>query len=274
MIGLWEASMADAVVVCIGINSLFEGEQGDAMLNPYGGDRMKIELPANQVEYVKKMRAKIKNKPLIVVVTGGSAIALGEVAEMADAILFAWYPGEEGGNAVADIIFGNISPSGRLPVTFYKSTSDLPPFEDYNMDGRTYKYFKGEPLYPFGYGLSYSDFSYSGLKLNNKKYENNDTITLSVGLKNEGPADGEEVIQIYARKASPAEDDPAKVLVSFKRMFLKKGESGKVELKIPVKSFARWNSEKYEYVTIPGKYFIGAGKNSGEILKEAEIIVN
>ena len=274
MIGFWEAGMADAVVVCIGINSLFEGEQGDAMLNPDGGDRMKIELPSNQVEYVKKMRKKIGNKPLIVVVTGGSAIALGEVARIADAILFAWYPGEEGGNAVADIIFGNVSPSGKLPVTFYKSTSDLPPFEDYNMDGRTYKYFKGEPLYPFGFGLSYSGFSYSGLKPDKNEYGNNDTITLSVSLKNEGRADGEEVIQIYAGKENPGEDDPVKLLVGFKRLFLKKGESGSIELKIPVKSFARWNSEKHEYITVPGKYFIGAAKSSADILKESEIVVN
>ena len=273
MLGFWEASMADAVIVCIGINSLFEGEQGDAMLNPDGGDRRKIELPANQVEYVKKMRKRIGNKPLIAVVTGGSAIALGEVAEIADAILFAWYPGEEGGNAVADIIFGNISPSGRLPVTFYKSTSDLPPFEDYSMDGRTYKYFKGEPLYPFGFGLSYSGFSCTEMKTDKEEYGNDDTITISAGLLNEGGSDGEEVIQVYVRNVSPAEDDPIKVLAGFDRLFLKKGESGKIELKIPVKSFARWNSEKHEYITVPGNYFIGTAKNAAEILKEAEIVI-
>ncbi len=273
MTGFWQANRADATVVCIGINSLFEGEQGDAMLNPDGGDRMKIELPANQIEYVKKMRKKINDKPLIVVVTGGSAIALGEVADLADAILFAWYPGEEGGNAVADIIFGNVSPSGRLPVTFYKSTDDLPLFEDYNMDGRTYKYFNGEPLYPFGYGLSYSDFSYTKIASDRKRYSNEDTIVIVVSAKNTGNMDGEEVIQIYARKATPGKDDPIKVLVGFKRLFLKKGESGKVELKIPVKTFARWDIEKQKYLVRPGKYFISAGKNSAEILQEVETIV-
>jgi beta-glucosidase len=192
---------------------------------------------------------------------------------MADAILFAWYPGEEGGNAVADIIFGNISPSGRLPVTFYKSTSDLPPFEDYSMDGRTYKYFKGEPLYPFGFGLSYSGFSCTEMKTDKEEYGNDDTITISAGLLNEGGSDGEEVIQVYVRNVSPAEDDPIKVLAGFDRLFLKKGESGKIELKIPVKSFARWNSEKHEYITVPGNYFIGTAKNSAEILKEAEIVI-
>ncbi len=273
MRGFWEAGMADAVVVCIGINSLFEGEEGDAMLNPYGGDRKKIELPPNQVKYVKKMRAMIKNKPLIVVVTGGSAIALGEVEDLADAILFVWYPGEEGGSAVADIIFGNINPSGRLPVTFYKSTSDLPPFEDYSMEGRTYKYFRGEPLYPFGYGLSYSAFSFDGINTAKNIYANADTITLSVKLSNKGPMDGEEVIQVYARKANPAPDDPVEVLAGFKRAFLRKNSQETVEMKIPVKSFARWNSEKQEYITPAGRYFIGAGKNSAEILQEVEILV-
>ncbi len=274
MTGFWEAGMADAVVVCIGINSLFEGEQGDAMLNPNGGDRKRIELPGNQMEYVRKMRKKIGKKPMIVVVTGGSAIALGEVADLADAILFAWYPGEEGGNAVADIIFGNVSPSGKLPVTFYKSTDDLPPFEDYNMDGRTYKYFRGEPLYPFGYGLSYSDFKLTGLSVSEKRLSSYDTISLSVELVNKGGFDGEEVIEVYARKANPSVDDPIRVLVGFKRLYLKKGETGKIDLNIPVKSFARWNSTKQAYITLPGKYFIEAGKSSGEILKEAEIVVD
>lgn len=210
---------------------------------------------------------------MIVVVTGGSAIALGEVADLADAILFVWYPGEEGGNAVADIIFGNVSPTGKLPVTFYKSTKDLPPFEDYDMDGRTYKYFRGEPLYPFGFGLSYSDFSYESLSVDKKELANDDTIHVSVEISNKS-RDGEEVIQVYVRKAAPGKDDPEKVLVGFKRLFLKEDEAGNVEFNIPVSSFARWNSDKQKYITASGKYFIGLGKSSAEIMKESEIVIN
>lgn len=273
MRGLWEAGMADVVVVCIGINSLYEGEEGDAMLNPNGGDRSKIELPENQINYVKKMRRRIKQKPLIVVVTGGSAIALGEVAELADAILFAWYPGEEGGNAVADVIFGNVSPSGKLPVTFYRSTDDLPPFGDYNMEGRTYKYFREKTLYPFGYGLSYSDFKTEKLSVQKYDYVNNDTINITVELENQGTMDGEEVVEIFVRNKYPEKDDPIKVLAGFERLFLKKGQQGKVNFKIPVKRFARWDSQKHDYITKPGEYIIEVGKSSADIMETTGIAV-
>ncbi len=139
---------------------------------------------------------------------------------MADAILFAWYPGEQGGNAVADIIFGNVNPSGRLPVTFYKSTTDLPDFEDYSMDGRTYKYFHGEPLYPFGYGLSFTQFQYSNLEVN----IDGERIIASLSIKNSGSFDGDEVVQVYARKMDPKFWRPIKQLVGFNRISLKKGE--------------------------------------------------
>ena len=271
MRGLWEAGLADVVVVCLGINSLYEGEEGDAMLNPNGGDRSRIELPENQITFVKKMRQRIKDKPMIVVVTGGSAIALGEAADLADAVLYAWYPGEEGGNAVADVIFGNVSPSGKLPVTFYRSTDDLPPFGDYNMQGRTYKYFRGKPLYPFGYGLSYSDFIIKKLSVQKTDLNNNDTIRMTVEVENRGTMDGEEVIEIYVRNEHPVKDDPARVLAGFKRLFLEKGGSGKMEFQIPVKRFARWDIPRRDYITRPGKYIVETGKSAADIMWITEI---
>ncbi len=258
--GFWQASRADAVVICVGINSLFEGEEGDAMLNPYGGDRMTIELPHNQVKYVQMVREHIKDKPIIVVITGGSAMAIPEIDELADAILFAWYPGEQGGNAVADIIFGNVNPSGRLPVTFYTSTTDLPDFEDYNMEERTYKYFHGETLYPFGYGLSYSEFEYSDLKISVE----GEKIIASLSIQNSGENDGDEVVQVYARKIDPKYWRPIKQLIGFKRISLNKGEQKSITLDIDKKQFRYWNSGQQKYMVEPGEYEIMVGRSSDD----------
>ena len=259
--GFWQAARADAVVVCIGINSLFEGEEGDAMLNPNGGDRKDIGLPHNQVKYVRMLKNKIKDKPLIVVITGGSALAIPEIDEMADAILFAWYPGEQGGNALAGILFGDVDPSGRLPVTFYRSINDLPGFENYNMDGRTYRYFKGEPLYPFGYGLSYSEFEYSGLQAD----AGNDQISLHLKIKNTGDFNGDEVVQVYARKINPQFWRPVKQLVGFKRIFLKCGEEKTISIQIDKKQLQYWDAENKHYEVEKGEYEFQVGSSSSNI---------
>ncbi len=270
--GMWMTNNADAVIACVGITPLFEGEEGDALLNPNGGDRKKIELPANQIEYIRRLKKKLKNdQKLIVVVTGGSAIALGEVTDLADAILFAWYPGEQGGNAVADIIFGNINPSGKLPVTFYQSTDDLPPFEDYSMKNRTYRFFRGRPLYPFGYGLSYTSFAFSDLKIAKNSWKQDDVISLTLKVSNTGNKDGEEVVQVYVRKADARPDDPIRSLAGFKRIFIKKGETGIVELEIPVSTFARWNIENQKYETPFGEYMLEIGRSAGNILLKEKL---
>jgi len=259
--GQWQANRAEAVVVCLGINYLYEGEEGDAMLNTNGGDRLKIELPDNQLQYVKMMREKIGDKPLIVLVTGGSAMAIPEIDELADAILFAWYPGEQGGNALADILFGDVNPSGRLPVTFYKSTDDLPPFEEYSMKGRTYKYFDGEALYPFGYGLSYSTFEYSDLYVN----QNADKFELTVNIHNSSELAGEEVVQVYAKQIDPNVSQPIKKLIGFKRVNLKKGESKAIEIIIDSVWLKYWDVEKQEYLIEKGEYEIQVGSSSEDI---------
>jgi len=259
--GFWQAGRVDAVVVCLGINSLYEGEQGDAMLNPHGGDRLEIELPNNQIKYLKKVKESINDKPLIVVVTGGSAIAIPEIDEMADAVLFAWYPGEQGGSALADILFGDVNPSGRLPVTFYKSTNDLPPLENYSMEGRTYKYFRGEPLYPFGYGLSFSEFTYSDMMLKTK----DNKIELVVNIKNDGAWDGDEVIQVYARKKESQNWGQIKQLVGFKRVSLNQDEEKTVSIMIDKKQLQYWDVNQQKYKVEPGEYELQVGSSSDDI---------
>ena len=162
------AQSADFAIVCAGLSSFLEGEEGESLLSPQNGDRESISLPESQINYIKELA--IHGVKIVLVVTGGSPIALGEVEDMVDAILFVWYPGMEGGRAVADVLFGDVSPAGKLPLTFPKSLDQLPAFDDYSMKGRTYRYMTEEPLYPFGFGLSYSRFEYSDLKLDKTRY--------------------------------------------------------------------------------------------------------
>ena len=157
--GIWASQNSDLTIAVIGLTPLLEGEEGDAFLSASGGDKSTLSLPAAHIVFLKKLRAA-SAKPLVVVVTAGSAVDIAAITPYADAVILAWYPGEQGGTALADILFGDVSPSGRLPVTFYQSLSDLPPYADYNMKGRTYRYFNGPVQYPFGYGLSYTSFDY------------------------------------------------------------------------------------------------------------------
>jgi len=157
-----EARQSDVVIACIGISSHVEGEEGDAYASDFAGDKRDLSIPADQIEYLRKLKSR--GTPLVTVVTGGSPLDLSEVHELSDAVLFAWYPGEEGGNAIASLIFGDRSPAGRLPVTFPKSVDQLPPFDEYAMAGRTYRYMREEPMYPFGFGLTYSDLRYESLE--------------------------------------------------------------------------------------------------------------
>ncbi len=157
-----EAKAADACIAVMGISSLLEGEEGESIASPDKGDRLDLNMPANQVAFLKTIKEN-NNNPLIVVITGGSPMTIPEVEELADAILWIWYPGQEGGNAVADVIFGNKVPSGKLPLTFPESVDQLPAYEDYSMVERTYRYMSAKPLYPFGYGLSYTDFRFNDL---------------------------------------------------------------------------------------------------------------
>lgn len=190
-----EASEAEITIACMGISQKIEGEEGEAIASPTFGDRAYIELPPHQIEYIKLLREKAGDGKLVVVISGGSAIAIPEIYKLADAVIYTWYPGEQGGLALADILFGNVNPSGKLPVTVPYKTADLPFFEDYNMEGRTYRYLETPPLFPFGFGLSYSTFEYSYLELEDLK----DTIKGSFRITNTNDQTGMETFQVYTK---------------------------------------------------------------------------
>jgi beta-glucosidase len=239
------------------------------MLNPDGGDRLDIRLPESQREFLKLMREKVPETPIVAVVTGGSAIALQDVLEAADAVLFAWYPGEQGGRALADILFGDANPSGKLPVTFYKSVEDLPPFEDYSMDNRTYKYFEGEPLFPFGYGLGYSEIVYKEAGFSKEDSKTGELIHFELTLQNTGEYHGEEVVMVYASRAIQPFDDDAvwpsdeKHLVAFQRIQLAAGETKTVSFSIDLMNMFQWDAESHHYYVEKGNYTLLTAPTEG-----------
>lgn len=190
---------ADVIIFAGGISPNLEGEEMGVELPGFkGGDRTNIELPQVQKKMIKALKAL--GKPVIFVVCTGSAIALPEEDNLVDAIINAWYPGQAGGTAIADVLFGDYNPAGRLPITFYASTEDLPDFEDYDMYDRTYRYFEGTPLYHFGHGLSYTKFNYGDAQLSSKTLKKNGkTVTLTIPVSNVGNYDGEEVVQLYIK---------------------------------------------------------------------------
>jgi beta-glucosidase len=212
------ARKADIVIAVVGLNSQLEGEESDSS-DPgfFGGDRLDLELPRPQQELLESLPAT--GKPLIVVLTNGSALAVNWAQQHASAILEAWYPGEEGGTAVADVLSGDFNPAGRLPVTFYKSVAQLPPFGSYSMNGRTYRYFTEQPLYPFGYGLSFSSFSYTDAKVSQPQVAADGSVTVSVHVANTGSVSGDEVVQLYLSHPN-VEGAPIRSLAGFQRIHL------------------------------------------------------
>jgi beta-glucosidase len=248
-VGMAEA--ADVVIACFGLDNAMEGEEGESVASEAKGDRTNIELPQWQIDYLKALHDR--GTPIVLVLTGGAPIAFPP--EVADAILFAWYPGEEGGNAVADTIFGKSVPGGHLPVTFPKKTEDLPPYEDYAMKGRTYRYMEKEPLFPFGFGLSYTTFAFKGLECSSKEITADGSLTLSVDVQNTGKFDGDEVVQVYIAKKNRSEDDPACTLRAFNRVHIKQGVSERLTFKLDSSAFETVNSEG-ENVLVPGSYIV------------------
>jgi len=214
---------ADVTIACVGISPMMEGEEGSSLLTPNNGDRDAITLPDSQLNYIKNLA--IHGARIVLVVTGGSPIALGEIEDMVEAIVFVWYPGMEGGKAVADVLFGDVSPVGKLPLTFPKSLGQLPPFEDYSMDGRTYRYMATEPLFPFGFGLSYTQFEYSDLALEKAEIGAGESLTFSASVKNTGERTATEVVQYYLSDLEASTKVPLHHLVGFERAMLEPGES-------------------------------------------------
>jgi beta-glucosidase len=214
------ARESDATLLFVGLNSNLEGEESKLEIPGFaGGDRTNLQLPSAQQKLVRALFET--GKPVIVVLVNGSALAISSARERAAAILEAWYPGQEGGTAIAKVIAGDYNPAGRLPVTFYQSVDQLPPFDDYSMKNRTYRYFMGTPLYPFGYGLSYSDFHYSGFALTG--------ANISARVTNTSSRDGDEVVQLYESSA----DVPHPELHGFERIHLKAGETQTVTFPRP-----------------------------------------
>jgi beta-glucosidase len=260
------AKAADVVIYVGGINSQMEGEEmarANSLVGFNGGDRTQIELPSVQEDLLKVLYAT--GKPVIFVNCSGSAIAMPWEAKNLSAIVQAWYPGEQGGRAVGEVLFGDYNPAGRLPVTFYKSTSDLPDFEDYSMKNRTYRYFKGKPLYAFGYGLSYTTFKYFAPKLDSESVEADDTVHVTFTVQNTGTRDGDEVAQVYFRHVHSAVPQPKLALCGFTRVHVAKGATAKVTVNVPAERFRYWDTTKKQYVVEPGKYQLLIGSASDDI---------
>ena len=216
------AKRSDVVILCLGLNSHMEGEEMPIEIDGFkGGDRTTLGLPAPQVELMRKVCGL--GKPVVLVMLSGSAVAIPWAKENVPAILQAWYGGQSGGSAIADVLFGDYNPAGRLPLTFYESVDDLPDFTDYNMNNRTYRYFKGRPLYPFGYGLSYTNFSYSNLQMPSA-LKDKQPVRVSVDVVNSGKMKGDEVVQLYISHLDDTGNHPIRALKGFKRIGLDPGE--------------------------------------------------
>ncbi len=250
------AEHSDVVVLAMGLDSTIEGEEGDAG-NEFGsGDKKGLKLPGLQQELVEKITAI--GKPVILLVLAGSAMDLSWANENVNAIMHCWYPGARGGKAIAQVLFGEDSPSGKLPVTFYKSDADLPPFEDYSMEGRTYRYFKGTPLYPFGYGLSYSDIQYSNAGIDKTEGAIGDKFTVKVTVKNAGDYKAHETVQVYVKDVEASTRVANCSLRKIAKVELLPGESKEVRLELSARDFAIID-EKGRCIVEPGlfKIFVG-----------------
>ena len=252
---------ADVIIMVSGISARLEGEEMRVNYEGFaGGDRTKIELPAVQLGLLEAMHST--GKPVVLVNCSGSAIGFGGIDNQYDALLQAWYGGQAGGLAVADVLFGDYNPAGRLPVTFYKSTDQLPDIEDYNMsDGFTYRYFKGEPMYAFGYGLSYTTFSYGQATLSKKSIKAGKGVDITIPVTNTGDRDGDEVVQVYVKSLdNPAA--PIKSLKGFKRVNIAAGATQNVTIQLEPKAFEYYSEAIDELAAMPGKYQILYGSSS------------
>ncbi len=246
------ADNVDAIIIIGGITPSMEGE---------GGDKPDIEIPAVQQRLIRAMHAT--GKPVVFVDCAGSCMGFGSLEDQFDALIQAWYPGQGGAQALAEILNGDCNPSAKLPVTFYKSTDQLPEFTDYSMEGRTYRYFRGEPLYPFGYGLSYTTYAYGEGTLSKSSMKKNGSVTITVPVTNTGSVDGTEIVQVYV-KSLDNPDAPIKGLQGFQRVSLKAGETGNAVITLTGESFQYYDESIDEVSTFAGHYQILYGSSSAD----------
>jgi beta-glucosidase len=253
---LQAARQADAVVLVLGLSPRLEGEEMRVPVEGFkGGDRIDIGLPAAQQKLMEEIVAL--GKPVVLVLLNGSALAVNWARDHVPAIVEAWYPGEAGGDAIADVLFGDYNPAGRLPVTFYRSADQLPAFTDYRMAGRTYRYFTGEPLYPFGYGLSYTNFAYRNLRLPSETRAG-DTVAVSVEVQNTGQTAGEEVVELYVKHVGAAVPAPLISLEGFARVSLQPGETRVVKFALAPRQLSTVQADGARLAE-PGTLVISAG---------------
>lgn len=267
------ARAADAIVFVGGLTGDVEGEEMTVNFPGFaGGDRTDLRLPATQQKLLEALHAT--GKPVVLVLTTGSAIAVDWAKQKLPAILVAWYPGQRGGNAVADVLFGSANPAGRLPVTFYKADEKLPAFDDYSMQGRTYRYFAGAPLYPFGHGLSYTRFEYSDLQLDRERAGTDDSIGVTLNVKNAGSRAGDEVVQLYLSPRDAKRPRAIKELRGVERISLKPGEIRRVSFVIkPSRDLKHYDVEKRAYAVDAGRYDVQVGASSADIRVSRQVVV-
>ena len=274
-----DVKKADLAIFVGGLDATWEGEEMPGGINVdgfYNGDRTRIEMPEIQQKAIKAMIDT--GTPVVLVLMAGSSIALSGLEEELDAILMAWYPGQRGGDATTSVLFGDYNPGGKLPVTFYSSTSELPDFKDYNMHsgkGFTYRYYKGEALYPFGHGLSYTNFKYSKLTTDKTNINEKETFKISFNVKNIGNYDGDEVVQVYIKDLKSKLKMPIKQLRNFKRVSLNKGDEKIVEFEFkPIENFNYYNSTEQKYMVDKGSFEIQVGSSSQDIRLKKIIYVD
>ncbi|UCC69397.1 MAG: glycoside hydrolase family 3 C-terminal domain-containing protein, partial [Armatimonadota bacterium] len=266
------AEKAEVAVVVLGLHPRIEGEEGDAVDSEANGDRVHIDLPGAQEELLKAVHDT--GTPVVLVLMNGSAVAINWAEGNVPAILTAWYPGEEGGTAVAEALFGDYNPAGRLPVTFYKSLDQLPAFADYRMEGHTYRYFRQEPLYPFGYGLSYTRFRYGSLRVGPERVEAGGEVEVCAEVENAGGRAGEEVVQLYVSNAAASAPVPIRQLAGFRRVSLGPGERESVRFTLTPRQMSLIDEDGSRVVE-PGEFavVVGGGQPGARGMVEGESVV-